>query len=113
MFLYPAISCAAGTSETMSNSEKVKTMTDASAPHILIYTTPVCPDCHALKGWLFQEALTYEERDLTDPRIAEEAKARTGVRVAPITIVGSEIFYGTSQSQKPGLIKALGLTQAL
>ena len=88
-------------------------MTQASPPHILIYTTPTCPDCHALKRWLAQQALTYEERDLTDPQIAEEAKARTGVRVAPITIIGSDVFYGTFQNQKPSLIKALGLTQGM
>lgn len=86
-------------------------MTKASPPHILIYTTPTCPDCHAIKHWLAQQALTYEERDLTDPRIAEEAKARTGVRVAPITIIGSDVFYGTFQNHKPGLIKALGPMQ--
>ncbi|MGI6853873.1 glutaredoxin family protein [Mesorhizobium sp. 1B3] len=86
-------------------------MTQTSVPHILIYTTPTCQDCHALKRWLSQQGLAYEERDLTDPEIAEEAKARTGVRVAPITIVGSEVFYGTFPSQKPGLIKALGLTE--
>lgn len=86
-------------------------MTQASPPHILIYTTPTCPDCHALKLWLAQQALTYEERDLTNPQIAEEAKARTGVRVAPITVIGSDIFYGTFQNQKPGLMKVLGLAQ--
>lgn len=86
-------------------------MTQKSAPPILIYTTPTCPDCHALKRWLSQQGLAYEERDLTNPEIAEEAKARTGVRVAPITIIGSEIFYGTFPSQKSGLIKALGLTE--
>lgn len=85
-------------------------MTAASPPYILIYTTPTCPDCHALKRWLALQGMPYEERDLTDPQIAEEAKARTGLRVAPITIVGSEILYGTFQSQKPNLIKALGLT---
>lgn len=86
-------------------------MTQSGTPHILIYTTPTCPDCHALKRWLAQQGLAYEERDLTDPAIAEEAKARTGVRVAPITIVGSEVFYGTFPSQRPALIKALGLTE--
>lgn len=113
MFLYPAAFCAVGVSETMSNSEKGKTMTEAGAPHVLIYTTPTCPDCHALKRWLSQQGIAYEERDLTDPRIADEAKARTGVRVAPITIIGSEIFYGTFQSQKLGVAKALGLTQGI
>lgn len=86
-------------------------MTDAT-PRVLIYTTPTCPDCHALKRWLLQEGIAYEERDLTDPQIAEEAKARTGVRVAPITLVGSDVFYGTFQSQKPGLAKALGLAKS-
>lgn len=88
-------------------------MTKASTPPVLIYTTPTCPDCHALKRWLAEERIAYEERDLTDPMIAEEAKARTGVRVAPISIVGSEVFYGTFHSQKPGLIKALGLAGAV
>lgn len=86
-------------------------MTGTTTPSILIYTTPTCPDCHALKRWLGQHELIYQERDLTDPNIAEEAKARTGVRVAPITIVGEEVFYGTFHSQKPGLIRALGLTE--
>ena len=48
-------------------------MPEANTPHILIYTTPTCPDCHALKRWLAQQGLAYEERDLTDPKIAEEA----------------------------------------
>lgn len=86
-------------------------MTQTSVPHILIYTTPTCPDCHALKRWLSQHGLAYEERDLTNPEIAEEAKARTGVRVAPITIVRSQVFYGTFPSQKPALTKALGLAE--
>ena len=109
MFLCLAPLWAAGASETMSNSEKGKTMTDASTPHILIYTTPTCPDCHALKRWLAQLGIAYEERDLTDPRIAEEAKARTGVRVAPITIIGTNVSYGTFASQRPTLADLLSL----
>ena len=40
-------------------------------------------------------------------QIAEEAKARTGVRVAPITIVNEQVFYGTFADQKPRLAEAL------
>ncbi|MFO6371113.1 glutaredoxin family protein, partial [Pseudomonas aeruginosa] len=72
-------------------------------------STPTCPDCRALKEWLSQQGIAFEERDLTDPKISAEAKSRTGVRVAPITIVGDEVFYGTFASQKPRLMKALGL----
>lgn len=84
----------------------------ASTTHskVLIYTTPTCPDCWALKAWLRRERIAFEERDLSDPKIMAEAKARTGVRVAPITIVGETVFYGTFPLQKPGLTIALGLS---
>ena len=74
---------------------------------MLIYTTPTCPDCRALKAWLDGQGVTYEERDLTDPVVAEEAKRRTGVRVAPVTLVGDAVFYGTFAEQRSKLIAAL------
>lgn len=76
---------------------------------IIVYTTPTCPDCRTLKSWLTQQGFAFEERDLSDPAIMEEAKARTGVRVAPITIVGDQVFYGTFPSQKAALTTILGL----
>lgn len=84
-------------------------MTDPFHPPVVIYTTPTCPDCRSLKAWLEGEEVAFEERDLSDPKIMEEAKARTGVRVAPIILVGEKVFYGTFASQKPGLTVALGL----
>jgi len=66
-----------------------------------------------LKEWFAREGITFEERDLTDPVIRDEAKLRTGVRVAPITLVGDQVFYGTFASQKPGLSVALGLNGAV
>ncbi len=77
--------------------------------NVIIYTTPTCPDCHQLKEWLTKMYIIFEERDLTDPQIMAEAKASTGVRVAPITLIGDKVFYGTFISQKPDLIAALGL----
>jgi glutaredoxin len=65
-----------------------------------------------LKDWLTREGITFEERDLTDAVVRDEAKQRTGVRVAPITLVGDQVFYGTFASQKPGLTVALGLSHA-
>lgn len=85
-------------------------MTSASHPDVIVYTTPTCPDCRMLKAWLEREGIAFEERDLTDPETMAEAKTRTGVRVAPITLVGEKVFYGTFPSQKPGLAAALGLS---
>lgn len=85
-------------------------MARASHPKVFVYTTPTCPDCWALKAWLKREGVAFDEGDLSDPRIMAEAKARTGVRVAPVTLVGETVFFGTFQSQKPGLTGALGLS---
>ncbi len=87
-------------------------MTNTKSPSVVLYTTPTCPDCHAVKRWLADQGVPYEERDLSDPQIAEEAKARTGVRVAPITIVNEQVFYGTFADQKPHLAEALSLGTA-
>jgi glutaredoxin len=79
----------------------------SSYPPVVLYTTPTCPDCHALKAWLTRLGFSFEERDLTDPATMAEAKARTGVRVAPITVIGDQVFYGTFQSQKARIAEAL------
>ena len=84
-------------------------MAIASDPKVIIYTTPTCPDCWALKAWLTREEVAFEERDLSGHRIMTEAKARTGVRIAPITLVAEKVFYSTLQSQKLVLTVALGL----
>jgi glutaredoxin len=78
-----------------------------SSRPIVVYTTPTCPDCRALKDWLAHLGVPFEERDLANPSIMAEAKARTGVRVAPITVIGDQVFYGTFQSQKQGIADAL------
>jgi len=85
-------------------------MASVSHPQVIIYTTPTCPDCWALKAWLEREGIAFEERDLTAPQIMAEAKARTGVRVAPISLVEEKVFYGPFPSPKPGLTVALGLS---
>ena len=85
----------------------------ATNPEILIYSTPTCPDCRALKAWLASQGFAWTEKDMSDPAIMAEAKMRTGVRVAPITLVGEQIFYGTFTSQKPKLVEAPGLADAV
>lgn len=74
---------------------------------ILIFTTPGCPDCMALKQWLHNKGYAYEERDLSQPGVADEAKSRYGVRIAPITVIGEAFFYGTFSTQKPRIETAL------
>jgi glutaredoxin len=74
---------------------------------IEIYTTPTCPDCLALKRWLNARSVPFIEHDLRDAAVAEEAKSRTGLRIAPITVIDGQIFYGTFAQQRPGIEVAL------
>jgi hypothetical protein len=50
----------------------------------------------------------FEERDVSHPGVAEEAKARYGVRVAPITVIDGAASYGTFAAQEPRLEAAFG-----
>ena len=70
---------------------------------IIVYTSPGCPDCAAVKQFLQTRDLSFEERDITHPEMAQQAKTLYGVRVAPITVVGDTFFYGTFESQRPKL----------
>jgi glutaredoxin len=81
-------------------------------PKIEIYTTPTCPDCLALKRWLNARHLAFIEHDLRDPAIAEEARARTGLRIAPITLIAGKVFYGTFADQRGSIEAALDLAAA-
>lgn len=84
-------------------------MTDVQ---ITVYTTATCPDCRAMKARLDEKDLAFVEKDLSDPEVMTEAKALSGVRVAPITVVGDRISCGTIPSQKSGIAEALGLARA-
>lgn len=68
-----------------------------------VYTSPGCPDCRALKAWLQARHLPFAEHDLSQPGVAEKAKADWGVRIAPITVCEGKVFYGTAQDQLPQL----------
>ena len=76
---------------------------------VVLYTTPTCPDCRQLKAWFDRLGIAFEERDLSDLKTMEEAKARYGVRVAPITVIGDWFTYGTFADQKPKIEEALNL----
>jgi len=68
-----------------------------------VYTTPGCPDCAAVKAWLTSQGVPFIEHDLSRLGAADEAKARFGVRVAPITVYDGHVLYGVAQDQLPRL----------
>jgi len=78
------------------------------ASNVMLYTAPGCPDCAAVKQWLVSHGVFFREKDISQPGVADEAKENFGVRVAPITVVDDEAFYGTFAQQRPDLISWLG-----
>jgi glutaredoxin 3 len=77
---------------------------------IVVYTAPGCPDCAAVKRWLEQHGCAYTEKDVSRPGVADEAKERYGVRIAPITVIDDRYFYGTFDQQLGQLAAALDIT---
>ncbi|MHB1587557.1 MAG: glutaredoxin family protein [Acidiferrobacteraceae bacterium] len=82
----------------------------ASGPAITVYTAPGCPDCAALRQWLTRHGHAYTEKDLSAPGMAADARRRYGIRVAPITIIGTQVFYGMFTTQLPAIEQALQST---
>lgn len=75
---------------------------------VTLYTTPGCADCAAVKRYLGQKGIRFQEKDVsTNPAWLGEMKAVAGVRIAPVTVVGDRAFYGTFDKQRLGLEKAL------
>lgn len=70
---------------------------------VLLYTSPGCPDCAAVRRYLNQHHIEFTERDVTQPGVADEAKSRYGVRVAPITVIDNVPIWGTFADQKAEL----------
>lgn len=67
--------------------------------NVELFTTPICPDCTLLKRWLDAQGVAYVERDLRNPRNADEARNRTGQRIAPITIIDGKALWGPVADQ--------------
>jgi glutaredoxin 3 len=62
---------------------------------ITIYSTPTCVFCPAVKKFLNDRNLTYEEIDVSkDPEALEEMKQKTGQMGVPVTVIGEEVVIG-------------------
>jgi hypothetical protein len=78
-----------------------------SLPSVVIYRSSACSDFRTLKAWLTRLGITFEERHLSDPETMAVAKPSSGVCIAPITVIGNQVFQGTFQSQKSRIAEAL------
>lgn len=77
-------------------------------PSVTVFTTPGCPACAAIKRYLDQKGVPFVERDVTtDPSAMAEMQRVSGVRIAPVTVIGEDAFYGDFPQQRPLIDRAL------
>lgn len=78
-------------------------------PKVLVYTSPTCGYCNMVKQYLSQINVGYEEKDVTDPKIAEEAVARSGQMGVPVVVIGegdsAKIITGFNKDEIDNALK--------
>lgn len=79
-------------------------------PEITVYTVPNCADCAAVKGLLQRHHVAFTERNVrNDPQALAELLRRANVRIAPVILIGEQVFYGPFDEVGPRLTEALAL----
>lgn len=78
-------------------------------PETTVYTVPNCADCEAVKLLLNRQGLTFTEKNVRgNPEALAEMQARSGgVRIAPVTMIGQQAFYGRFEEQRTQILAAL------
>ncbi|GAA5503885.1 hypothetical protein Dxin01_03652 [Deinococcus xinjiangensis] len=76
---------------------------------VTLYTVPDCADCEAIKRLLKRENVPFTEKNVRgDPEALAEMQLRAdGVRIAPVTMIGQQAFYGRFDEQRPRILAAI------
>ena len=75
---------------------------------VTVYTVPACASCAAIKRFLHDRDIPFEERNVREnPDALAEMQEVSGVRIAPVTVVGDQAFYGAFEEQRPRIEAAL------
>ncbi|HMK28411.1 MAG TPA: glutaredoxin family protein [Terriglobales bacterium] len=62
---------------------------------VVVFTQPGCPPCHALKAYLSERGIEFEDRDVsTDREAVEELVHKYNSRSTPTLVVGDEVLIG-------------------
>ena len=76
-------------------------------PRVIVFTTPTCSFCRAVKQYLRKKGIRFKEVDLTrDPAAARDVVRRTRQQGVPVVYIGSKYVIGFDQ---PKIDKLLGI----
>ena len=57
-------------------------------------------DCETAREFLSSHGIAYENRDVSDPAVAEEMVRSHGRMATPLLVVGDQKFWGFSQNRE-------------
>ena len=69
-----------------------------------VYTVPNCADCAAVKRLLEAHNVPYTEKNVRgDAEALEEMMCVANVRIAPVTVIEGQVFFGPFDEQRAKL----------
>ncbi len=73
---------------------------------IMIYTTPICPQCELVKQFLQSEKISFEAIDISfDEKVRDEVFAQTKQKIVPVIKCGDEYIVGFNKKKILQLIQ--------
>ncbi len=79
--------------------------------NILVYTSPSCPFCHAIKDFILKLGIPFKEVDVSlDPRAARDLIIKSGQMGVPVIDVDGEIIVGFDRAAIVMALRKRGFT---
>ncbi len=75
---------------------------------VIIYSTSTCPFCVQAKEYFGKNNIRYEEKDVSDPNLAQEMLEKSGQTSVPVIEIDGEIIIGFDKEK---IDKALELNK--
>ncbi len=75
---------------------------------VVVYTTPFCAPCDALKRYLTQQNVAFRVRDLLMDEDAQDRLDEARIRSTPVLEIDGELYVGEALSPE-NVKRALGL----
>ena len=79
--------------------------TAGRGPEIILYSADWCGACRKAKRYLTRNDIAFDERNVDDPRVAEELLRKTGQRGIPVIDVDGRIISGFDPQSYEELIR--------
>ncbi len=81
--------------------------TKPSQPRVIVFSTPTCAFCNAVKQYFRQKGIVFHDVDVSrDPVAARDMVRRSGQQGVPVIDIGGRIVVGFD---RPQIDRLLGL----